>query len=156
MEYIGVDISVEALKLAKGANRILCDARLLPFRDCSFDVIFAFEVLEHLYDSEKIVSEIRRVVKSDGEFAVSVPNARSPFSRISYNGKDHVHWFTPRSLESMLDHFGFKYSRISNDIFLPILKVKLGKFAKLLPLDWHELIIRLCHLKHFNKKDVTA
>jgi len=46
----------------------------LPFPDASFDKIICSEVLEHIIDDNKGVSEIVRVLKDDGMIAVSVPN----------------------------------------------------------------------------------
>jgi len=47
------DISVEP--------DVLADFHNLPFRDNSFDYIVAFDVLEHTYNPDKLISEIKRV-----------------------------------------------------------------------------------------------
>lgn len=46
----------------------------LPFPDASFDKVICSEVLEHIIDDNKGVSEIVRVLKDDGMIAISVPN----------------------------------------------------------------------------------
>ncbi len=45
----------------------------LPFDAASFDVVTCMETLEHLHDTDHIVSEIRRLLKPLGYAVVSVP-----------------------------------------------------------------------------------
>jgi len=40
----------------------------IPFRDSSFDVVFCCDVLEHVRDLPKVMSEISRVLKKGGIF----------------------------------------------------------------------------------------
>lgn len=49
------------------------NAMTLPFSDKSFDRIVCSEVLEHVLDDEQAVRELFRVLRDDGELAVSVP-----------------------------------------------------------------------------------
>jgi len=50
--------------------RICSDARQLPFRDGSFDVILCFGVLPHFEDSEATLRELFRVLQPGGLLAV--------------------------------------------------------------------------------------
>ena len=45
----------------------------LPFKDESFDFVTILEVLEHLRNHEKIISEIYRVLKTNGIVMISSP-----------------------------------------------------------------------------------
>ena len=45
----------------------------LPFDDHSFDHVICSEVLEHIVDYDSVLTEIKRVLKPGGLFAVSVP-----------------------------------------------------------------------------------
>jgi len=56
------------INLQEGAGEVL------PFPDNSFDFINAAEVLEHVQDPEKVISEMARVLKKNGMAYVSVPN----------------------------------------------------------------------------------
>jgi len=58
---------------------VVGDIKALPFEDDSFDLICAFEVLEHLpfEDSRKALGEIARVAKKGA--VISVPHRRSGF-----------------------------------------------------------------------------
>ena len=49
------------------------EALVLPFADATFDVVIAAEVLEHLPDDERAVTELARVLKPSGRLAVTVP-----------------------------------------------------------------------------------
>ncbi len=46
----------------------------LPFADASFDLIVAFEVIEHLSDWRGFLQEARRALAPNGQFIVSTPN----------------------------------------------------------------------------------
>lgn len=77
---VGIDVSPETVEAAKktyaGANTTfqVADATKLPFPDGSFDLITAFEVIEHLEDWPALLSEARRLLAPDGQFIVSTPN----------------------------------------------------------------------------------
>jgi SAM-dependent methyltransferase len=49
------------------------DSYCLPFDDEVFDCVIASEILEHLYDDDRALAEIHRVLKPGGELVVSVP-----------------------------------------------------------------------------------
>ncbi|HOA68052.1 MAG TPA: class I SAM-dependent methyltransferase [Methanosarcina thermophila] len=81
-DITGVDISKSALKLARDKNRNfnLCAGSVyeLSFKNDSFDLAIATEVLEHLEEPERAIQEIRRVSRNYCVF--SVPN--EPYFRI--------------------------------------------------------------------------
>jgi SAM-dependent methyltransferase len=53
----------------------LCgDATELPFENNSFDAVTMFDVLEHIPDHQKAVSEALRVLRPDGFILISTPN----------------------------------------------------------------------------------
>lgn len=49
------------------------DVTNLPFKDNSFDVVICSEVLEHIPDDAKAISELIRIIKPGKTLAVSVP-----------------------------------------------------------------------------------
>jgi SAM-dependent methyltransferase len=59
------------------------DATALPFESSSFDAVTMFDVLEHIPDHEKAVSEALRVLQPGGFLLVSTPNEnwRFPYYR---------------------------------------------------------------------------
>lgn len=86
----GADYSERAIEFAK---IILPDVSFhaasilaLPFDDRSFDVVFSFQVLEHLEpkDVDQAVGELARVLRSGGIAVVSVPSLRRKQSAAHY------------------------------------------------------------------------
>ena len=87
VDVVALDLSVSDLatarerfeefrKPADGARSVTflrASGLRLPFADGTFDKVICSEVLEHIPDYESVLSEIRRVLKAGGLFAVSVP-----------------------------------------------------------------------------------
>ncbi|KKU81366.1 MAG: hypothetical protein UY10_C0059G0002 [Microgenomates group bacterium GW2011_GWA2_47_8] len=78
----GVDISTKALEVAKtrvprGVFRFVSNDQHIPFPNNSFDIILALDVLEHIYDTKTVFTELARVLKPNGMLIITVP----------YNGK---------------------------------------------------------------------
>lgn len=74
----------------------------LPFADRSFDLVCAFDVIEHVEDSRLAFSEVSRVVREDGILVFSVPLHRdrmSEFDRLV----GHAHRFDTSELLALLD-----------------------------------------------------
>jgi len=76
-ECYGVDISKKALSFApkEKLNLFIVDIEKenLPFKDESFDLVTILEVLEHLRNHKRIISEIYRVLKPNGIVMMSSP-----------------------------------------------------------------------------------
>jgi len=62
---------------------VLGNAEELPFEDESFDTVVCTDVLEHLEHPERVVAEMRRVLKEDGELIVMVPS-QSPLWKLRW------------------------------------------------------------------------
>jgi ubiquinone/menaquinone biosynthesis C-methylase UbiE len=76
--YSGVEIDAQACQQARlrvDDPELIkqADAQDLPFEDSSFDVVVCLEVLEHLRDYRRALSEIRRVLKPSGKLIASIP-----------------------------------------------------------------------------------
>lgn len=79
----------------------------LPFRSGTFDLVTAFDVLEHIEDDVAAVCELARVLRHGGHFLGTVPAHPSLWS-----GHDEVHGhfrrYRPGELESRLEGAGFR------------------------------------------------
>ncbi len=81
----GVDLSETAIELAKknfSHNELAGDFRVgngeaLEFADNSFDVVYAHGVIQYTANAQKLVDELRRVVKPGGEVIMMVYNRHS-------------------------------------------------------------------------------
>ncbi len=70
------NISVKTISLDVSEDRnpdIVGDVCDMPFPDNNFDSVFLMEVLEHVHDPHKAISEIYRVLKPGGTLVFSVP-----------------------------------------------------------------------------------
>lgn len=76
----GVDVAPDAIEFAcahyQSPNLTFEQASVtsLPYADGSFDLVAAFEVIEHLEDWHGFLQEIRRVLAPAGRLIVSTPN----------------------------------------------------------------------------------
>ena len=81
-EVTGVDIAADAIEYARtnypiaGLRFIESSCTAVPFPPESFDVLVAFEVIEHLPDFRAFLDESARVLAPGGLFIVSSPNKR--------------------------------------------------------------------------------
>jgi SAM-dependent methyltransferase len=72
----GVDVSEDALAFcrARGLTNVrLGAAERLPYKDNSFDLVTALDVVEHLDDDATGLQEMRRVLRPDGRALLFVP-----------------------------------------------------------------------------------
>jgi SAM-dependent methyltransferase len=60
------------------------DGEKLPFTDASFDFVSCNHVLEHIFETEKFLREIRRVLQPSGLAVVSVPNCAAWMNRLAF------------------------------------------------------------------------
>jgi ubiquinone/menaquinone biosynthesis C-methylase UbiE len=123
-EVVAVDVAVEPLRRALARAPDL-DVRLvepegpLPFEDSSFDLVWAGEVIEHVADTSRWLSEVRRVLRSGGTLLLSAPDhgplsrlrmglSRSAFEAHFDPRSDHLRFYTRRVLADLLADFGFE------------------------------------------------
>jgi len=93
------------------------DVDKLPYEDNFFDIIIAGEIIEHIYDTDFFLQEIKRILKPGGKLILSTPNIASfgrriflffginPIIETSPNQPDssgHIRYFTYKSLNQLL------------------------------------------------------
>ncbi|MDB2680364.1 class I SAM-dependent methyltransferase, partial [Candidatus Pelagibacter bacterium] len=83
----------------------------LPFAEKNFDIITLNSVLEHLHNPEKLLNNIKRILKDKGFFIIITPNWKYSFKEF-YNDPTHVKPYTPESLEFLLSSFKFTNIKI--------------------------------------------
>ena len=71
--YVGVDFPATANDLYATRPQIFADGAWLPFTDDSFDTVLLLEVLEHVTEPERVLSEAARVLKPGGRMLFSMP-----------------------------------------------------------------------------------
>lgn len=78
--YMAYGIDISKFYIYNYAKRvtndlIICDAQALPFKQESFDLITAFELIEHLPMPLKFLSGCQRALKKGGSLLITTPNA---------------------------------------------------------------------------------
>lgn len=127
-EVHGVDVSDEALNQAQIRGIIphkidLSQGISFPFKQSSFHLIIATDILEHLFFPKKLLDELFSLIKEKGVLVVSVPNHFYWKMRLSIMlGGDlilpfhsrseqwdyfHIRFFTSKGYEKLLAEAGF-------------------------------------------------
>jgi 2-polyprenyl-3-methyl-5-hydroxy-6-metoxy-1,4-benzoquinol methylase len=123
-EVVAVDVAAEPLRRAlqrhPGLHTRLVDPEdRLPFEDSSFDAVWSGETIEHVADTSRWLSELRRVLRSGGKLLLSTPN-HAPLLRLwlalnrrAFEARfdprsDHLRFYTRGSLAALLANFGFE------------------------------------------------
>ena len=116
----GLEYSSEAIKLcrSRGLRVTQGDASTLIRQGAQFDVISAFEVLEHLRSPGDLLRDARALLTPSGLLYLTTPNFNSllrhleggNFSAICY--PDHLCFFSPQSLRQLARKHGLKVARL--------------------------------------------
>lgn len=110
------------------------------YKNSSFDVVRAKEVLEHIDKPEKLIMEIRRILKKGGLLILHVPTHYSlfyPFTNF-FDDYTHIRPFTKKGIILLLGSFGFTDISISGyTIGRNFIEDTVGIFlGKIFPFVW--------------------
>jgi ubiquinone/menaquinone biosynthesis C-methylase UbiE len=87
-------------RLKAKANIVQGSLYQIPFPDQTMDMVLCLEVLEHIENDDKALSEIGRVLKVDGYCIASVPSSYYWPEYLDLMG--HYRHYTPQSFEKLL------------------------------------------------------
>lgn len=93
-EKYGIDISIYAIERAKAIPKVKFFVHSIEnktnFKKNYFDVITAFDVLEHLNNLSNALAEIRRLLKKDGILLFTFPNTDCLIGKLEFlSDKSH-------------------------------------------------------------------
>jgi SAM-dependent methyltransferase len=71
-EYIGLEIDSPLTRLRAVAESYY-DGETFPFDPGRFDVVLCNQVLEHVFNPERFIAELNRVLKPNGQLILTVP-----------------------------------------------------------------------------------
>ena len=130
---VGVDVAEAALARARSRNPALAFTLApidgpLPLEDASFDLVWASEVIEHVADTARWLSEITRVLRPGGRLLLTTPShgrvrlALEGVERLAPPLGDHLHLYTRSALRSLLEEFGFDQVQVRGVAGPPLLR----------------------------------
>jgi len=98
--------AVDSLR-ACGARALIGEVTRLPFATAGFDVVAAFDIIEHVADDGRVFAELDRVLAPDGELLLSVPLHQSAWTEFdAFVG--HHRRYDPADLERRLAQHGLR------------------------------------------------
>lgn len=145
-QVIGIDVLEDSIEWARkhwqSEKKLIFkvgDAHKLEFKDGTFDAVFALEVLEHVFDPQKVLREINRVLKRGGYTVFLVPTDTLLFKLIWFfwtklRGKiwkdTHIQTFRNDYLVDLSKQLGFQIEENKKFILgmLHVVKVRKSKF----------------------------
>ncbi|MGH1338222.1 MAG: class I SAM-dependent methyltransferase [Aureispira sp.] len=110
------------LKELVGIEAVNASLTALPFEDNSFDLVCAFDVIEHIEDHETALAEINRVLKPNGQVFVTVPAFEFLWS--SHDDiNHHKRRYTAKNLASVVkgQQFDIQFISYFNSILFPLI-----------------------------------
>ena len=105
--------SVAAACQRPGLSLVVGRAEELPFEDHSFDLVTAFDVIEHIDDDVQALHEIARVVRPGGGVAIAVPAYQWMWGQQD-EVNDHKRRYTRRLLRQRLEAAGLHPERMTS------------------------------------------
>ncbi|MEO7336676.1 MAG: methyltransferase domain-containing protein [Caldimonas sp.] len=103
--YVGLDIDSEHAR-ALGAADAYYDGHRFPFEDAQFRAVLCNQVLEHVFNPDEFLGEIRRVLQVGGRLLLTVP--------FVWDEHEQPHDFARYSsfgLKALLERNGFRVLR---------------------------------------------
>jgi len=136
-KVFGSDFSADALRFCRGRSHervFRADFHRLPLKAGSFDMVTAIDVIEHLQDDRRAISELYQIVRPGGHLVVTVPAFQSLWGDHD-ELYGHFRRYRLRELREKLRAAGFEIVKMS--YFEPLFFVPLWLFRK-----WKRLMPR--------------
>ncbi len=115
----GLELSAYAVEQAQAQGRDVIQGSIEAFKtEQRFDVVTAWDVVEHLPHPEDFFKACHQLLKEKGYVCFSVPKSDSWFARVLGRAwtliapPQHIHYFTHASITSLLEEHGFTIERL--------------------------------------------
>lgn len=138
----GGDLCIERLRYAEArlplARFLQIDARRIPFKE-EFDVVGAFDVLEHIEEDEIALSQMYNAVKPSGGILLTVPQ-----HKFMWSGKDsfagHKRRYSRKELVKKVSNAGFEVVRTTSFVSILFPLMILSRLRQRNPkADWNPM-----------------
>jgi SAM-dependent methyltransferase len=128
----GSERSEEGLRVAahrvSGIRLVQMDARQIPYQE-EFDVIGAFDVLEHIDDDQAVLAEMHHALVRGGGLIVAVPQHRWLWSAVDEYSQ-HYRRYTRKELTIKLASAGFRLEHVTSFMTLVLPAMLLSRITK--------------------------
>jgi SAM-dependent methyltransferase len=128
----GTELFEEGLHVARGRwpdlRLLQADARALPF-DSEFDLVGAFDVLEHIDDDMSALSELRRVVRPGGGILVTVPQHQWLWSQAD-DYAQHQRRYSRAELVARVTNSGFAVHMVTSFVSVALPAMILSRVSR--------------------------
>jgi len=112
-ELVGQEFSDEQADFCRQEHKFRVVTSISELTELHFDLVTMYAVLEHVRDVSDLITSVCSVVKDGGHIIIDVPNASGWYQVFSKESwlwlipPAHLHYFTPQSLERLLEANGF-------------------------------------------------
>jgi len=135
MRVTGSEAAIEGLAFAAErvprATLMQMDARRVPFRD-EFDVVGAFDVIEHIEDDRAVLGELRAATVAGGGVVLTVP--QHPWLWSEYDVRQHhVRRYRARDLRAKAVAAGLEIIRMTSFVTALLPLMMLSRYAQRRP-----------------------
>lgn len=131
-ELSGSEIFVDGLKFAAErlpeAHLMQMDARSIPYVE-EFDVVGAFDVLEHIREDEQALTEIHKALKPGGTMIIAVPQHAWLWGPADVHAH-HERRYTGRELDQKVTAAGFEVLRNTSFVTLLLPLMAYSRWAQ--------------------------
>jgi len=126
----GIEVVAEQAELARATYDDVIAAPVedaLARLDGPFDTILCLDVLEHLVDPERVLTDLHRVAVPGARLQVSLPNARHVsllrdlivkgtfgYTEWGHRDRTHLRWFTRRDIVAAMERTGWSVRGVSH------------------------------------------
>ena len=131
---VRIDLAEEGVRRAAEADRAVgtcvhatMDAQCLGFEDATFDAVAFVDAIEHVRSAPRVMQEIARVLRPNGELLLTYANRNSVnqvmMRKLGYpefvTNHQHISEFTPSEIEELLDSVGLEVTETAGVSLLP-------------------------------------
>lgn len=162
-DVTGIEPSPALSQMARkyfGLNIKTCYLHEAGFRDGSFDIVTMTDVFEHIAEPEKMLEDIKKVLRKDGILFIKVPNGKYNLLKLFlarlmkktgdydiFDSYEHLTHYSHKTLRRMLEKSGFKIKKIyiGRPIQLPAWHKYVGHYYQYPNpwiLDWKNYLLR--------------
>jgi ubiquinone/menaquinone biosynthesis C-methylase UbiE len=119
-------LNIARIKLGDKADLKLSDSEILPFDDNKYDTIVCIDSFHRYSHPDKVLKEIRRVLKPNGMLLIADPYVPAPLRQLvnlyfKFNRSGEVKIYPESDIRKLLENTGFtsiKYEETGTNAFI--------------------------------------